>query len=136
MAGVKRLGRGEEPMARKRRNPKPGVAAGLALLVTAGLPGTGGATGANGQYDIVGYGSYPCSSLHEETEAGVGNWLAGYLTALNQTYDDTYDLKGGLDLDGVMDWIDDYCSKHPDDGIAKAAGTFVESHLSSRRTGP
>lgn len=113
-----------------------GLATALGVVLSAGSFGVGKAADRNGDYAIVGYGSYPCSSLHQDTDAGVGNWLAGYLTAINQVYDDTYDLKGDLDLDGVLDWIYTYCSTHRNDGIAQAASAFFSAHTASRRSAP
>ncbi len=108
----------------------------LGMMIGAGLSGAAGAADRNGDYAIVGYGSYPCSSLHPDTDAGVANWLAGYLTAINQMYDNTYDLKGDLDLDGVVDWVYTYCSSHSNEGISKAATAFFDSRISARRSAP
>ncbi len=108
--------------------------AGVAVAVTVALTGPGGAVDRNGSYGIVGYGSTPCVSLHQSNETGVGDWLAGYLTAINQAYRDTYDIKGDLDLDAVMDWLYAYCADHGDDAIGSAATAFFESHYAARRT--
>ncbi len=109
------------------------VMAGLTLALVTGLPTASGAVDRDGNYGIIGYGTVPCASLHQSNEAGIGNWLGGYLTAINQAYRDTYDIKGDLDLDGVVDWLYDYCSAHGDDAIGTAATAFFESHYPSRR---
>jgi len=106
----------------------------MALVV--GGPAAGWAGDRNGDYAIVGYGSYACSSLSQDIDAGVANWVAGYLTAINQLYDGVYDLKGDQDLDGVVDWIYTYCSSHPNDGVATAASAFVKVQASSQRREP
>ena len=57
------------------------------------------------------------------------SWLHGYVTAYNATLSKSPQVSGDLarglsDID-VVSWVTDYCSKHPDDLIGKAADQMI-----------
>jgi hypothetical protein len=93
-----------------------------------------------GAYKAIGGGGLvSCGHFVSEMEKGpagdvmlgttVISWVAGYLTAYNDSLSRSPEIRGDLseglsELD-VMDWIADYCSAHSNDVIAVAARELI-----------
>jgi hypothetical protein len=59
-------------------------------------------------------------------------WVLGFVSAFNYYGSATApDIAGGIDTNGVLAWIDNYCTTHPLDSIATATIELV-SELSKR----
>lgn len=52
-------------------------------------------------------------------------WIEGYITAFNEFKWPSGDVSSGTDFDGIEAWMDNYCSSHPLDDLAAAAGGLV-----------
>lgn len=104
------------------------------------LAGSAMAADANGQFYIMGDpGVMKCdvltSKLNDEA-AGVslGNWLAGYVTALNRTTPETYNLIGGVQPADVINAIIAHCASTPADYVEGAIYAAIESVADRRQT--
>ena len=97
--------------------------------------------GAASEYTIYGVGGRPCGSwLQARTQTGtesalMQSWLLGYITSVN-AYQLTIssDIAEGTDPDGMFHWIDDYCTAHPLDSVARAATGLVGALRSNARS--
>jgi hypothetical protein len=74
----------------------------------------------NGRYMVVGMGAKSCGSFIEAsrnnsktTYLRFETWLTGYLSAYNRDTSQTYDIRGGSDLDGINVWLENYCRANP-----------------------
>ena len=111
-----------------------------AIGLSALLAGTATAADAAGQYYIMGDpGVMTCETLNtklNDEAAGValGTWLAGYITALNRTTPDTYNLIGGVQPTDVFNAIIAHCASTPADRVEAAAYAAIESVFDRRQT--
>lgn len=112
----------------------------IALLIVLANPA--GAIDGKGGYGVYGVGNPSCGKwmAAKTTEAQGGDWhdriyfmhwLGGYLTATNSHLRGKFDWAEGVDIHGLMAWIDNYCAVNPLDKVAKAARKLV-IHLKSR----
>jgi hypothetical protein len=98
----------------------------LALCATAGLPGSAQAAASKGEFGIKGIGASDCAAAVREYKAGTpnammyGGWLYGYMTALNQSTPDTFDLATWQDLNTLSNFLIEYCAKNPRMSFAQA----------------
>jgi hypothetical protein len=100
--------------------------AGLALAAaTAALAPAHAATG-RGEFGIKGIGATDCATLVREYKAGTpnammyGGWMYGYITAMNQTSPDTFDLAPWHDLNTLTNFVVDYCARNPRTSFGQA----------------
>ncbi|HYM72167.1 MAG TPA: hypothetical protein VET89_04235 [Stellaceae bacterium] len=84
------------------------------------------------EYTILGAGSRPCGAWLQARsqavpESGVmQSWLLGYITSFNaHNLTLTSDIAAGTNADGIFAWVDDYCSAHPIDSVARAAASLI-----------
>lgn len=118
---------------RSVRMPRALVLGALALAPL----GAAHAGDADGRYAPKGAGLLPCSAFVEMAQqnapqaAAVVSWLDGYITGLNMTLDNTYDLVTWQD--GVLpNVLASTCSQMPDQPIAVAASQIVQFLGASR----
>ena len=52
-------------------------------------------------------------------------WTLGFLTGLNFSSLDR-DLLGGVDIDAVVAWMDNYCREHPLKNLTQAAFDLLD----------
>lgn len=99
------------------------------LIVTSMLvlcAGGAQAAAVKGEFGIKGIGATDCATAVREYKGATpnammyGGWLYGYITALNQTTPDTFDLATWQDLNTLSNFIIDYCSKNPRTSFAQA----------------
>jgi len=96
----------------------------------------------HGRYWIYGVGRQICSTYMEARKNGgiaeisYKNWVGGYLTAINQVQDDTYNIVGESDFQGAMVWLDSYCKKHPNNTITMAIANMTAVLYPRRRRAP
>ncbi len=90
----------------------------------------------NGSYAIWGVGKKSCFSYNKSRDSGddstYRNYLMGYLTAFNTQADDTYRISGGMDMFGVLNWIDEYCQEKPVHGFDQAVVEFIVEQFPKR----
>lgn len=95
----------------------------------------------DGRALIYSVGTESCGHFNAERKAGRDNpylgWLGGYLSAINRVTPETYDIRGGTDMDGIMLWLDKYCDSHALDTISDAVEALVlELHPRRITKGP
>jgi hypothetical protein len=111
-----------------------------ALGLYAGLAGSAMAADANQRFFIMGEpGTMTCETLNtklNDEAAGValGTWLAGYITALNRTTPDTYNLIGGVQPTDIFNAIIAHCASTPADYVEGAAYAAIEAVYDRRQT--
>ncbi len=100
-----------------------------------------------GNFSVLGPGIDSCTAFIETVDRGKNAdiWIRwnkfrfytlGYLTGVNEYSPDTYNIKGSKNLTlgtfEVMDSLEDYCRKHPDDDFFKALKSIVQELHPSR----
>ena len=112
----------------------------LALYLTTGVPGAARAAAGKGEFGIKGIGASDCATAVREYKGGspnammYGGWLYGYMTALNQSTPDTFDLATWQDLNTLSNFIIDYCAKNPRMSFAQAVFNMTNALKPSRLT--
>jgi hypothetical protein len=91
---------------------------------------------AGSQYVIFGAGSRPCGSwLQVRTQAlpedaVLQSWVLGYITSVNANLlSVTQDVSAGASPETLFAWIDNYCTTHPLDSLARATSALLDSLL-------
>jgi hypothetical protein len=86
-----------------------------------------------GAYEVLGVGTLSCETWSKdradrasERHFIYGAWVQGYITAVNVFGEGASHLAKGIDDEGIMSWIDNYCSKHPTDSLTVAAKALVD----------
>jgi hypothetical protein len=96
------------------------------ILVVGLMAGTVEAQAAH----MVGLGGNSCGSWtasRRVTSAALSEqWILGFLSGLG--WEGKNDPLVNMDAKGVWAWIDNYCSAHPIEKIADAAGAFFTVH--------
>lgn len=109
----------------------------IAVMLAALLVGTSAhAVDSNGRFHIVGAGSVSCQQYTDATDQQklyAETWWAGYVTALNRTASDTYNILGETTPQGMNAMIAKYCADNPEMRLALAIHNVVEQ-LQPRRT--
>lgn len=114
-----------------------GALAAAVLLSTGVQPGH--AVDANKKYKLRGLGAYTCSKYLEERRADLkgtmryADWLTGYLTAYNYFQPNTFDIAPNHDANGLLTYLDLYCSKNQKQLVGQAASAFVKAVYDKRR---
>ena len=109
----------------KPRHIVAGILA-AALALPLGVP-TAAAADAQSKYledrraDIKGTQSY-------------ADWFTGYLTAYNFMTAQTYDIAPSHDANGLLTYLDLYCTKNQATKIGQAAAQFVKAVYEKRQT--
>jgi hypothetical protein len=90
-----------------------------------------------GRYVVHGMGTESCGSFVQarrqpDNWSGYGTWLTGYLTSVNVYTEDTYDISGTTDLEGIKLWVENYCQKNPLENISTAAEAAVDALTANR----
>jgi hypothetical protein len=115
----------------KVRKTVVGAVLTAALLSLAAQPGH--ATDANNKYKLRGLGAYSCTKYLEERRTDLkgtsryADWLTGYLTAYNFFQPQTFDIAPNHDANGLLTYLDLYCSKNQKQLIGQAAAAFVKA---------
>lgn len=112
----------------------------LGLLTLCALIQTVAAADHEGNYAVWGVGAKSCHTFSQSLESGnvdsYRDYVMGYLTAYNALVQDTYRIEGGLNLDQVMAWIQDYCELKPINGFEQALSDFTAEHVATRSKHP
>jgi hypothetical protein len=116
-------------------------AAAVAILAAAVLPFVAyetRAADAAGNFAVKGVGLAPCTDVAKAIEQQselflqMGGWIAGYLTALNQTRGETYDLLSWQDDATVAAAILGWCRTNPSARLVEAAAAMANSLTQAR----
>lgn len=91
----------------------------MGLGLSLALPGAGAAADAAGQFAIKGAGAQTCTAFLASWDAGspdlalYAGWIDGYLTGMNQTTPDTYDLASWQTAETLMGLVRSVCGAVP-----------------------
>jgi hypothetical protein len=79
---------------------------------------------------MIGLGGNSCGSWTASRRGNAAElsqqWVLGFLSGLG--WEGRNDPLANMDANGVWAWIDNYCSAHPIEKIADAAGAFFTVH--------
>jgi hypothetical protein len=104
-------------------------------LALALAPGLAGAADDKGQFQILGAGARPCSDYSAATPEAkriVETWFAGYITAMNRSTGQTYNLVGNTTVEQMHEWLGNYCRTNPQSLIAIAVHAMLEAAYPNR----
>lgn len=111
------------------------ILAGLLILLAVPV----WASDEHGRYWIYGVGRQECTTYLEARKAGgfeelsYKNWIMGYLTAINHSSKDTYNILGQNDFQGALAWLDQHCQKNPQSNMYMAMANMVAVMHPQRR---
>jgi hypothetical protein len=95
-----------------------------------------GVAAQEGKVRILGSGSASCgvwtAARHDKHAGGFEQWVLGYASGVGSGShasgrQDVNPLLG-VDAQGVLAWIDNYCRDHPLEMVVDAANAFVAAH--------
>lgn len=114
-----------------------GTALAAALLILGVQPGS--AADAQNKYKMRGIGAFTCAKYLEERRTDLkgssrfADWLTGYLTAYNLYQPQTFDIAPNHDANGLLTYLDLYCSRNQKMLIGQAAQAFVKAVYEKRQ---
>ena len=103
---------------RHSRHPRRGIA--LLLAVLLGAPLAAGAADSEGRFAVKGAGATTCADYAAAFDErgdrlyAYGGWLEGYLTAANQTLEDTFDLTSWETPQTLAVLLVNHCRRNPE----------------------
>ena len=103
-----------------------------AVLLSLGIQPVSAADAQN-KYKLRGLGALTCSKYLDERRTDIkgtsryADWLTGYLTAYNFYQPQTFDIAPNHDANGLLTFLDLYCSKNQKQLIGQAAQAFVKA---------
>jgi hypothetical protein len=113
------------------------------MLLTLGASDARAGDSRNGAYYAFNLTS--CGRYAEDRKLpdGVGQnfadkvYVTGWLTAINWTTPDTFNIAGRADIDSIMLWLDKFCREHPLQKLPDALIAFVSENYPNRtKRGP
>ena len=95
------------------------------------------AVDANGASRIRGIGGDTCVKFLNDRRSPLlvqpyRVWLEGFITALNSQIPDTYDIAGETDMDGILEWISQWCGVNPGSKFLSGVQAYVTFAYRSR----
>ena len=90
----------------------------------------------NGSFTSVGIGSTSCGKFTSTVDQGNNtqkwtelliykNYAGGFITGINLSLDNTYDIRGGTDAQGIMAFIEKHCRENPLDQFGNALDSLI-----------
>lgn len=125
---------------------RPAQGGGLARRTAATLLGAlcalsaASAADRDGRFAALGAGVATCERFLDARAARsseyfmMGGWIDGYLSARNQTEDDTFTLAPWQSTDVLAGFLADYCHKHPQEALLRAVMVMAEALRPHRLT--
>jgi hypothetical protein len=102
------------------------------------MPVPGSCRDVKGNYVALGFGLESCQSFLQARSNSLDlpyrHWLTGYLTAVNKLTEETVDIRGTTDSDGMLSLLEHYCIKHRDHSFSRAVESLVTDLYPKRRT--
>ena len=112
----------------------------IALLCAFLYPGSAMAADKDGNHAVWGVGSKSCyhysQAVGQPDAEQYRSYVMGYLTAYDALTENTYSIGAGKDLDQVMAWITDYCTKKQIHGFEQALAEFTVEQYPQRSRHP
>ncbi len=81
----------------------------------------------NGKYMVVGDGRISCEIWSSrrgdngDASTSLEQWLFGYVTSFNRWVPSIVNIARGSNHEGLVAWVDNYCSRNPTQDVADAA---------------
>ncbi len=110
----------------------------LAIFVMLTITGEAWAYDARGKYSVKGTGLKSCGAWVKNRKKDSSSsrvdtaWMNGFLSAYNRFVPGEKDVARGVDMEGWLAWIDNYCHDHPLKNYFKAAMSLIK-HLNNRQ---
>lgn len=87
------------------------------MLLLCCMPLAGRDRDAQDNHVALGFGLEACQTFLQARSNGLDmayrHWLTGYLTAVNKLTNNTVDIRGTTDTDGILWLLEQYCIKQP-----------------------
>lgn len=86
------------------------------------------APGKDGSYRVLGAGASSCGTWTQDrahNDFDDVEWVLGYLSGFNGWGQGTPDASEGIDNNGVIAWVDNYCLEHPLNNIGDASAALI-----------
>ena len=110
----------------------------LLMLPLFCIPFAGIGSDAKGNYIAIGFGSEACQTFLQARSNGLDlpyrHWLTGYLTAVNKLTQNTVDIRGATDIDGMLLLLEQYCIDNPRHSFSSAVESLVTTLYPKRMT--
>ena len=91
------------------------------------------ATEIHAQAMIFGIGNQSCGAWTQARAAnqwgGLAGWVGGYFTGLSEHAGPRNDVTRGIDMPGLLAWIDNYCQAHPLNSVFEASSSLAAELL-------
>jgi hypothetical protein len=91
-----------------------------------------------GNYVALGFGSESCQTFllaqSNRLDLPYRDWLTGYLTAVNKLTKETVDMRGTMDIGGMLGFLEPYCRKNPLHSFSQAVEALVKDLYPKRLT--
>src|SRR5262245_33209475 len=108
------------------------------VLVLLGMPIPGSSSDAQGNYVALGFGSEACQTFLQARSNSLDlpyrHWVTGYLTAVNKLTNDTVDIRGKTDIDGILGLLEQYYIRHPSHSVSRAVEALIKTLYPKRTT--
>ena len=93
---------------------------------------------AKGNYVALGFGLESCQTFLQARSNGLDlpyrHWLTGYLTAVNKLTKGTVDMRGTINMDGMLGSLEQYCIKYRQHSFSRAVEALVKDLYPKRMT--
>lgn len=107
------------------------------VFLLAAFTSIANASNSEGEFAYYAHGTHSCGKFIEAVNRGNNeqNWIRwnsylaytyGYFTGYNLHVDNTYDIKGQTDMDGIMAFIEKHCRENPLDDYFDAIVVVTE----------
>src|SRR6266481_2733567 len=110
----------------------------LLMLPLFFVPLAGLCSDAKSNYVALGFGSESCTTWLQARSNGLDlpyrHWLTGYLTAVNKFTNETVDIRGTTDIDGMLWLLEQYCIQHRQHSFSRAVESLVADLYPKRMT--
>ncbi len=109
----------------------------LGALAIATAPAASAAD-ADGNYAVRGLGGQSCERFTQAAEAEQGNaglfvhWMAGYMTGLNRSQEETFDVSPILDNNAMGQLLLNVCADNPDVAVETATARLLNTLAPAR----
>jgi hypothetical protein len=107
------------------------------ILMFLVMPVSVSSSDAKGNDVALGFGLESCQTFLQARSNSLDlpyrHWLTGYLTAVNKLTQETIDIQGTTDSDGMLWVLEQYCIKHRDHSFSRAVESWVTDLYPKRR---
>jgi hypothetical protein len=108
------------------------------MLLLCFMPLAGRGRDAQDNHVALGFGLEACQTFLQARSNGLDmayrHWLTGYLTAVNKLTNNTVDIRGTTDTDGILWLLEQYCIKQPLHSFSRAVEALVTDLYPKRLT--